>query len=58
MRDRTWGRRPRTAAPGCYVTGAASASHGFLAVTNVRPEGDLVAYGFCVATAARQPGRR
>ena len=47
MRDRTWGRRPedrpRQAA---YVTGAASASHGFLAVTNVRPEGDRVAYGF------------
>ena len=47
MRDRTWGRRPedrpRQAA---YVTGAASAEHGFLAVTNVRPEGDRVSYGF------------
>lgn len=47
MRDRTWGRRPedrpRQAA---YITGAASADHGFLAVTNVRPEGDQVAYGF------------
>jgi hypothetical protein len=47
MRDRTWGRRPedrpRQAA---YVTGAADATHGFLAVTNVRPEGDQVAYGF------------
>jgi len=28
------------------VTGAADAAHGFLAVTNVRPEGDQVAYGF------------
>lgn len=47
MRDRTWGRRPedrpRQAA---YVTGAADAGHGFLAVTNVRAEGDLVSYGF------------
>lgn len=47
MRDRTWGRRPedrpRQAA---YVTGAADASHGFLAVTNIKPEGDLVSYGF------------
>ena len=47
MRDRTWGvrpeDRPRQAA---YVTGAAGAGHGFLAVTNVRPEDDLVAYGF------------
>ena len=47
MRDRTWGRRPedrpRQAA---YVTGAADANNSFLAVTNVRPEGDKVAYGF------------
>lgn len=47
MRDRTWGRRPedrpRQAA---YVTGAVDADNGFLAVSNVRPEGDLVAYGF------------
>ena len=47
MRDRTWGQRPedrpRQAA---YVTGAADASHSFLAVTNVKPEGDLVSYGF------------
>jgi len=47
MRDRTWGRRPedrpRRAA---YVTGAAGADHGFLAVTTARPEGDRVAYGF------------
>ncbi len=47
MRDRTWGRRPedrpRQAA---YVTGAADAANGFLAVTNIRPTGDLVAYGF------------
>jgi hypothetical protein len=47
MRDRTWGRRPedrpRQAA---YLTGAAGAAHGFLAVTSPRPEGDRVAYGF------------
>ena len=47
MRDRTWGRRPedrpRQAA---YVTGAADAGNSFLAVTNTRDEGDLVAYGF------------
>src|SRR5262245_1947526 len=47
MRDRTWGRRPedrpRQAA---YVTGAADAAHGFLAVTSPGPEGDHVAYGF------------
>ncbi|MSR13949.1 MAG: hypothetical protein EXR86_05155 [Gammaproteobacteria bacterium] len=47
MRDRTWGLRPedrpRQAA---YVTGAADAANGFLAVTNVRPEGDFISYGF------------
>jgi hypothetical protein len=47
MRDRTWGprpeHRPRQAA---YVTGAATPGHGFLAVTNTRPDGDPVAYGF------------
>jgi hypothetical protein len=47
MRDRTWGRRPedrpRRAA---YVTGAADADHGFLAVTAARPGDDRVAYGF------------
>jgi hypothetical protein len=47
MRDRTWGwrpeNRPRQAA---YVTGAAGPDHAFLVVTNVRPEGDLVAHGF------------
>ena len=47
MRDRTWGRRPedrpRQAA---YVTGAAGADHGFLAVTTGRADGDRVAYGF------------
>jgi hypothetical protein len=47
MRDRTWGprpeHRPRQAA---YVTGAAGARHGFLAVTNVTPDGDAIAYGF------------
>ena len=47
MRDRTWGprpeHRPRQAA---YVTGALSDGHGFLAVTNTRPDGDPIAYGF------------
>ncbi len=47
MRDRTWGRRPedrpRRAA---YVTGAADASHGFLAVTAPRSDGEPIAYGF------------
>jgi hypothetical protein len=47
MRDRTWGNRPedrpRQAA---YVTGAADAAHGFLAVTNGKPESDQVSYGF------------
>jgi hypothetical protein len=47
MRDRTWGRRPedrpRRAA---YLTGAVSAEEAFLAVTNPRPDGDRVAYGF------------
>ena len=47
MRDRTWGprpeHRPRQAA---YVTAAATADHGFLAVTNTTPADDPVAYGF------------
>jgi len=47
MRDRTWGKRPedrpRQAA---YLTGASAAAHGFLAVTNPRPESEPVAYGF------------
>ena len=47
MRDRTWGprpeHRPRQAA---YVTGAADAEHGFLAVTNTTADGDPIAYGF------------
>jgi hypothetical protein len=47
VRDRTWGRRPedrpRQAA---YVTGVASAAHGFLAVTNAEREPNPVAYGF------------
>jgi len=62
MRDRTWGRRPedrpRQAA---YVTGAADAAHGFLAVTNPRPEGDRVAYGFLLRdgrTAGLAEGER
>jgi hypothetical protein len=47
VRDRTWGRRredrPRQAA---YVTGVASAEHGFLAVTNAESERNPVAHGF------------
>ncbi len=47
MRDRTWGRRPedrpRQAA---YITGAADAATGFLAVTQGKPEQDAVSYGF------------
>jgi hypothetical protein len=47
VRDRTWGRRPedrpRQAA---YVTGVASATHRFLAVTNAESEPNPVAYGF------------
>jgi hypothetical protein len=47
MRDRTWGRRPehrpRQAA---YVTGAADPDHAFLAVTDPRPDGEAIAYGF------------
>ena len=47
MRDRTWGQRPENRPrQAAYVTGAAGPDHGFLAVTNVRPEGDLVAHGF------------
>ncbi len=47
MRDRTWGRRPENRPrQAAYVTGAADAGHGFLAVTNTREEGDLVSYGF------------
>ena len=47
MRDRTWGRRPedRPRRAG-YLTGATDDGHGFLAVTNPRPDGDRVAYGF------------
>jgi hypothetical protein len=47
FRDRTWGPRPedrpRQAA---YVTGAATADHAFLAVTNRGGEEEPVAYGF------------
>jgi hypothetical protein len=47
IRDRTWGRRPENRPrQAAYVTGAADPDHGFLAVTTVRPEGDLVACGF------------
>lgn len=47
MRDRTWGRRPENRPrQAAYVTGARDAENGFLAVTNVLPEGDVVAYGF------------
>ena len=47
VRDRTWGRRPedrpRQAA---YVTGVATPTHGFLAVTNSEKERNPVPYGF------------
>lgn len=47
MRDRTWGRRPENRPrQAAYVTGAAGPDHAFLAVTNVRAEGDHIAYGF------------
>lgn len=47
VRDRTWGRRPENRPrQAAYITGAASDDHGFLAVTNVTPEGDNVSYGF------------
>lgn len=47
MRDRTWGRRPENRPrQAAYITGAVDDTHGFLAVTNVRPDGDKVAYGF------------
>lgn len=47
MRDRTWGRRPENRPrQAAYVTGAADADNGFLAVTNSKPEGDLISYGF------------
>ena len=47
MRDRTWGRRPENRPrQAAYITGMATPDAGFLAVTNVRPEGDEVVYGF------------
>ena len=48
MRDRTWGPRPETRPrQAAYITGAASESHAFLAVTNTAPDGDdAIAYGF------------
>jgi hypothetical protein len=47
VRDRTWGRRPENRPrQAAYVTGVATATHGFLAVTNVETERNPVAYGF------------
>jgi len=47
MRDRTWGRRPENRPrQAAYITGASTADHGFLAVTNAGPDADPVAYGF------------
>ncbi|MEO5901836.1 MAG: hypothetical protein ABIR68_17140 [Ilumatobacteraceae bacterium] len=47
MRDRTWGPRPENRPKqAAYVTGAAGPGDGFLAVTDTRPDGDRVAYGF------------
>ena len=47
VRDRTWGprpeNRPRQAA---YVTGVATADHGFLAVSNGSSGADPISYGF------------
>ena len=56
VRDRTWGRRredrPRQAA---YVTGVATAQHGFLAVTNVEADRNPVAYGFLHRAGQTRP---
>ena len=47
MRDRTWGQRPENRPrQAAYVTGAADAAHGFLAVTNSGADGDFIAHGF------------
>ena len=48
MRDRTWGPRPETRPrQAAYVTAAAGADDGFLAVTNSAVDGDdPIAYGF------------
>ena len=47
VRDRTWGRRPENRPrQAAYVTGVATAAHGFLAVTNSEDERNPVAYGF------------
>ncbi len=48
MRDRTWGPRPETRPrQAAYVTAAAGADDGFLAVTNTAEDGDdPIAYGF------------
>jgi hypothetical protein len=47
VRDRTWGRRPENRPrQAAYVTGVASAAHGFLAVTNADAQPNPVAYGF------------
>ena len=47
MRDRTWGRRPENRPrQAAYVTGAADAANGFLAVTKGETARDDIAYGF------------
>jgi len=47
MRDRTWGRRPENRPrQAAYITAMANQDFGFLAVTNVQPDGEPVAYGF------------
>ncbi len=47
MRDRSWGRRPENRPrQAAYVTGATADGNGFLAVTNTKPEGDPIAFGF------------
>jgi len=47
MRDRTWGRRPENRPrQAAYITAMADQDFGFLAVTNVQPDGEPIAYGF------------
>ena len=45
--DRTWGRRREDRSrQAAYVTGVATAAHGFLAVTNVEDGRNPIVYGF------------
>jgi len=62
MRDRTWGRRPEDRPrQASYVTAAADGTHGFLVVTDPRPDGERVAHGFLLRdgrTASLAAGER